>query len=119
MEHELLYDEENSVIVLKFNNHFLLSDVAPIFNKTAELLEGKSFRQVLIVTNKDYNIENRETREAIAQKLSQLSVTEIAFVGIGAAERMIARVLIKTVMKLNGEFFKDYNEALDWLKSKR
>jgi hypothetical protein len=119
MIHDLFYDEKNEIIILKFNNHFLYKDVEPIISEAKELLNNKTIRQVLIETNKNYNIENRETREAIADELTKLNITDIAFVGVGATERMIARVLIKTIFKLNGDFFKDKNEAINWLKSKR
>ena len=67
-----------------------------------------------------HNVENRETREATSEQLSKLKMTEVAFVGGSAANRMIARVLMKTgIVKLNGDFFKDYEDAVNWLKSKR
>ena len=44
----------------------------------------------------------------------------MALVGLSAAVRMIARVILKTgTVKLKGEFFKDQEEAIKWLKSKR
>jgi len=43
----------------------------------------------------------------------------VALVGLSAAVRMIARVILKTgTVKLKGEFFKDQEEAIKWLKSK-
>jgi hypothetical protein len=49
-----------------------------------------------------------------------MKMTEVAFVGGSAANRMIARVLIKTgIVKIKGDFFKTYDEAIEWLKSKR
>ena len=119
MVHDLFYDEENEILILKFNSHFMYKDIEPIFSNAKELLEGKPVRQVLLETSKENGVENRETREAIAKELSKLNVTDIAFIGIGATERMIARVIIKTLIKLNGEFFKDKEEAIQWLKNKR
>jgi hypothetical protein len=44
----------------------------------------------------------------------------VAFVGGSAANRMIARILVKTgIIKIDGEFFKNIPEAIQWLKSKR
>jgi hypothetical protein len=120
MEHELKYDEQNEVVVLTFTNHFLYKDVEPLFLKVTELLSGKQIRQMLVVMSNGHNVENRETREATSEQLSKLNMTEIAFVGGSAANRMIARVLIKTgLIKLNGDFFKNYEDAIQWLKSKR
>lgn len=120
MVHELFYDDENQVLVLRYNSHFQFVDVEPIFKISNQLLEGKPYRQMLIVMSETHTIENRETREATSKNLTGMNISEIAFVGGSAANRMIARVLIKTgLLKLNGEFFKDYNDAINWLKSKR
>ena len=120
MLHELKYDEENAIVVLVFKYHFLQIDVEPLFIKLKEMLEGKQIRQMLVVMSDAHNVENRETREATSEQLSKLKMTEVAFVGGSAANRMIARVLIKTgIVKLNGDFFKDYEDAVNWLKSKR
>jgi len=120
MVHEIFYDEKDNIVVLKFKYHFLFQDVEPIFIQVFELLKGREYRQMLVVMSDGHNVENRETREATSQQLSKLNVSEIAFVGGSAANRMIARVLLKTgIIKLNGDFFKNYDEAVAWLKSKR
>lgn len=120
MVHELFYDDENQVLVLRYNSHFQLIDVEPVFTLSRQLLEGKLYRQMVVVMSETHTIENRETREATSKNLTGMNISEIAFVGGSAANRMIARVLIKTgLLKLNGEFFKDYNDAINWLKSKR
>ena len=120
MVHELFYDDENQVLVLRFNFHFQLVDVEPAFSLSRQLLEGKLYRQMVVVMSETHTIENRETREATSKNLTGMNISEIAFVGGSAANRMIARVLIKTgLLKLNGEFFKEYNDAINWLKSKR
>ena len=120
MVHELKYDEENQVAVLKFNDHFRFADVEPIFAETQIALNNKPYRQLVVVMSDIYTVENRETREATAEELSKMKMTEVAFVGGSAANRMIARVLIKTgIVKIKGDFFKTYDEAIEWLKSKR
>ena len=120
MEHELRYDEKNEIVVLAFKYHYLQKDVDPLFLLVKNLLEGKQYRQMLVVMSDSHNVENRETREATSDQLSKLNITEVAFVGGNATNRMIARVLLKTgIVKLNGDFFKDYEEAIKWLKSKR
>jgi hypothetical protein len=120
MVHELSYDEENEIAVLVFKSHILLKDIDAIFSKLKELLEGKPNRQLIIIMNAAYNVENRETREALTREAINLEVNEVALVGLSAAVRMIARVILKTgTVKLKGEFFKDQEEAIKWLKSKR
>ena len=120
MVHEVRYDAVNELAVLEFKNHFLFVDVEPIFLRVKEALADKPYRQIVVIMSNGHDVENRETREATSAVLSKLNITAIAFVGGNAANRMIARVLIKTGMiKLNGEFFKDYEQATEWLKSKR
>ena len=120
MVHELKYDEENGIAVLTFKSHILLNDIESIFSKLNELLEGKPNRQLIVVMSAEYNIENRETREALTNEAIKLNVNEVALIGLSAAVRMIAKVILKTgAVKLKGEFFKSYEEAVKWLKSKR
>lgn len=118
MIHEITYDSVNEVVVLVFKDNYLLSEVEPVANKIKELLVGKPYRQVVIMLSSDHAIENRETREAAIDSLSL--ATDIAFVGGGAVNRMVAKVMLKSgAVKLNGDFFKNFEEAINWLKSKR
>lgn len=120
MLHELSYDQENDVAVLAFKHHYLAVEVEPIFKKIEELLQNSPYRQVVVIMSDNHNVENRETREKTSELLSKINVSDVAFVGGSAANRMIAKVLIKTGMiKLSGDFFKNYDEAINWLKSKR
>jgi hypothetical protein len=120
MTHELFFDQENEIIVLKLNNNFLYNEVEPILATIGEMLAGIHYRQGLVLMSENSNIENRETREAISNGMARLEVSEVAFVGLNAATRMIAKVLLKTGMaKINGNFFKSKEEAINWLKSKR
>jgi hypothetical protein len=120
MVHELKYDEANDVAVLVFKSHILLKDIDAIFAELKVLLEGRPFRQLIIFMDAAYNIENRETREALTREAINLEVNEVGLIGLSAAVRMIARVILKTgAVKLKGEFFKSYEEAVKWLISKR
>jgi hypothetical protein len=120
MKHELFFDQENEIIVVKLNDDFLFNEVEPVFTGISSLLEGRRYRQIIINMNANYKIENRETREAISNAMTTLGDHEVAFVGFSAATRMITKVLLKTgIIKNNGEFFKTGEEAINWLKSKR
>ena len=120
MEHELKYDEQNEVVVLSSNADLKLLDIEPLSANLKVLLEDKRYRQLVSIISDVYVVENRETREALADALSKLSLSEVAFVGGNAYNRIMAKVLIKTgIVKLNGDFFKNYDEATEWLKSKR
>jgi len=120
MEHELKYNEENEVVVLSSNANLKLIDIEPLSDNLKILLEGKRYRQLISIISDVYVVENRETREALADALSKLNLSEVAFVGGSAYNRIMAKVLIKTgIVKLNGDFFKTKEEAIEWLKSKR
>lgn len=120
MEHELKYDEQNEVVVLTSYADLKLIDIDPLSNNLKIILEGKRFRQLVSNISDVYVVENRETREALAEALSKLKLSEVAFVGGSAYNRIMAKILIKTgIVKLNGDFFKTYDEAIEWLKSKR
>jgi len=120
MEHELKYDEQNEVVVLTSYADLKLIDIDPLSKNLKIILEGKKFRQLVSNISDVYVVENRETREALAEALSKLSLSEVAFVGGSAYNRIMAKILIKTgIVKLNGDFFKTYDEATEWLKSKR
>ena len=120
MEHELKYDEQNEVVVLSSNANIRLTDIQPLAANLKILLDGKKYRQLVSMISDVYIVENRETREALAEALSKLNLSEVAFVGGSAYNRIMAKVLIKTgIVKLNGDFFKSYDEAIEWLKSKR
>ncbi|OYT15250.1 MAG: hypothetical protein B7C24_14010 [Bacteroidetes bacterium 4572_77] len=120
MEHKIWYDKTNDLVFLEYTNDFLRIDVEPILQKIQELFADSQRRQLVIMMSKTHKVENRETREESNKGLNKLGVTEIAFVGGSAANRMIARVLIKTgILKINGDFFKDNQSAIEWLKSKR
>jgi hypothetical protein len=120
MKHKMWYNDEHDIVFLEFTDHFLRNDVDPIFQRVEELLKGKPYRQVLVIMSSTHNVENRETREATNQALNNTDVSHVAFVGGSSANRMIARVLIKTgIIKTNGDFFKTVDEGIKWLKSKR
>ena len=120
MEHELNYDEKNQVLVLRFKNDLLYDEVKIIAQKLIEITHDKPYKQLIVVSGPGYKIENRETREAIMSELSNLNFTQLAYVGLSAANRMIAKVMSKTgLIKLESDFFSEYEEAAKWLKSKR
>jgi hypothetical protein len=84
------------------------------------MLDGKPYRQMLIRISSVYKVENRETRELSNKALEKAAITDVAFVGGSAANRIIAKVLIKTgAVKTKGEFFKNEEDAINWIKSKR
>jgi hypothetical protein len=120
MKHNLWYDSSNELVFLEFTSDYLLDDVEPIKAKIQELLDGKPYRQLIIRMSDIAKVENRETREKSNQALKEAGVTDVAFVGGNAANRMIAKVLLKTgAIKTQGDFFKTTEDAVNWLKRRR
>jgi len=120
MEHEIKYDEVNEIAILSSNADLKLVDIEPLSKRMSAIFEGKKYRQLISVISDVYVVENRETREALADALSKMNLSEVAFVGGSAYNRIMAKILIKTgIVKLNGDFFKDFDGAIAWLKSQR
>lgn len=120
MNHKMWYDTENNLLHLEFTSDYLLEDVAPIREKIFELLEGKPYRQMVIYISKTAKVENRETREKSNQSLQDANVTDVAFIGGSAANRMIAKVMLKTgAIKTKGDFFKNAEDGIKWLLNRR
>ncbi len=120
MEHKIWYDDQDDIAYIEFVGDYYRKDVEPVVQGVIDILDGKPIKQLIIKMSELYKVENRDTREASNKGLQSTGVTDVAFVGGSAANRMIARVLIKTgVIKINGDFFKDYQKAIEWLKSKR
>ena len=120
MEHKLWYDENTKVVHLQFTRDYLTSDIKDIRNKMKELLDGKPYRQMCIQISKTAKVENRETREQSNQLLKEFEISHVAFIGGSAANRMIAKVMLKTgALKIQGDFFKTEEEGMKWLMSKR
>lgn len=120
MEHKIWYDQNDEIIYLEFTRDYLTSDIPFVKEKILELSEGKRHKQMVIQISKTSKVENRETREQSNKILGEAQITDIAFIGGSAANRMIAKVLLKTgALKINGNFFKTLEEGINWIKSTR
>jgi len=120
MEHQVWYDQEKQIIHLKFTRDFLTSDVETIRKGFATIGDSIPYRQLIIHSTLTSKIENRETREKATEFLRDSQISHVAFVGVSAANRMIAKVMLKTgVVKIQGDFFKTVEEAEEWIINKR
>ena len=120
MEHNLWYDEDTKVIHLQFTRDYLTTDIPDIRSKMNELIGDIPYRQMCIHISKTAKVENRETREQSNQLLKEFEISHVAFIGGSAANRMIAKVMLKTgALKIQGDFFKTVDEGVNWLISKR
>mgnify|MGYP006304073227 CR=1 FL=1 len=120
MKHKIWYDDETEILFLEFLDHFIYENLEPLQKKLYDLLEGKTHRQMLVIMTTQHKKQNPETSEGAKKIIQDAEISEIAFVGGNAANRMIAKVLMKTgAIKTKSNFFKDKKEAINWLKSKR
>jgi len=120
MKHKIWYDDKHEITFIEFVGDYMRKDVDEVISTVKNILADKPIKQLLTIMSVHDKIENRETREASSKGLATTGATDIAFVGGSAANRMVARVLIKTgVVKINGDFFKSEEKAIEWLKSKR
>lgn len=119
MNHKLWYDPEMQVIHLKFEGDYLTSDIEHIREGLIKLVDGIPYRQMCIHINSS-KVENRETREKSNDLLKDFNITHVSFIGGSAANRMIAKVMLKTgTLKTKGDFFKAEEEGIKWLLSNR
>lgn len=120
MEHVIWYDTDNDLIRLKFQGEYLTADVPEIKEKLIEYGSGKDRRQLVVELSNTNKVESRETRELSNKAMKEAEIEHVAFIGGSAANRMIAKVLLKTgALKTQGNFFKNLDEGINWLKSKR
>lgn len=120
MKHKVWYDDQQEISYLELLGDFMQVELEPMYKRLHELLKGKPSRQLIVIMGKNSKVENRETRELLNKGLIDEKITEIAFVGFSATGRMVAKVLLKTgAIKTNGDFFKNQELAINWLKSKR
>lgn len=119
MEHKVWYNTENDICYLELNGMYHTSDAIKIKELLTETLEGKPFKQVLIKMSNDNKIENREARQKAIEAM-QAGIKEAAFVGGLSNNRILAKVLLKASgIKVTGDFFKNDEDAIKWLISKR
>ena len=120
MENKIWYDEEHQLLYLQCKGDFSTEDARYFGNKYIELLEGKPYRQIVVDLREGGNMENRETRTITNEMLNQAKVSQVAFIGANAANRMIAKVLLKLgSLKAESDFFKDFEDAYQWIEKRR
>lgn len=120
MNHKMWYDTRDEILYLEFLSDYLTSDIGPIKEKINELLNGKPYRQMVIIISMNSKVENRETREQSNKALHDTGITDVAFIGGSAANRVIAKILLKTgAIKTKGNFFKNVQDGVNWLKNRR
>lgn len=120
MIHKMWYDDELEIVHLEFMGDYKRDDVPEVREKLFELMEDKPHRQLIVYLHKTSKVEDRETRQKSNEILIEADVSHVAFIGGSAANRMIAKVLLKTgAIKTKGDFFKKKESGIKWLLSQR
>jgi hypothetical protein len=120
MEHKIWYDEKNEVLIQQIIGPYSNEDALESGNLYKKELKDKPVKQILVDLTKAGKMESRETRSVTNKMLDAAEITDVAFIGANAATRMIAKVLMKLGnLKANSNFFKDQEEAINWLLKNR
>jgi len=120
MKHNLNYDDEHSILMLEINGEYTREEAFKIGELYQKFFAGAPYRQLIVNLQNAGKLESRETRQITKDKIDEAGITDVAYVGASAATRMIARVLMKLGgQKATSNFLKSYDEAIQWLKSRR
>ncbi len=120
MEHTIRFDDDHQLIILSVKGVFTTQETKHFGKLYNELLEGKSYRQMIVDLSEAGKMESRETRSITNEMLNNAKITDVAFVGATSAIRMIAKVLMKLgSLEAEATFVKDINHAINWIENRR
>ena len=120
MKHKLWFDEENDILMFQIIGDYATEEARGSEALMRNAFENRPFQQLIVDLSQAGPMESRETRKIQNESMRKAGVTHTAFVGAGAAIRMIARVMIKLGSEnLPSQFFATTEEAISWLKGQR
>ena len=120
MKHTIHYDEQHQIVVQAIIGVYTTDEAKQMGQSYGELLSGKPFRQIIVDLRIAGKMENRETRSIANDMLNAAQISDVAFVGANAAQRMIAKVLMKLgSLKAEANFVKSMDDAYNWLEKRR
>ena len=120
MKHTIQFDEDHQLLVQTINGIFTTEETKQFEQLYNQLLDGKQYRQLIVDLRTAGKMENRETRSIINDMLNNAKMTDVVFVGANAAQRMIAKVLMKLgSLKAEANFVKNMEDAYNWIEKKR
>jgi polyhydroxyalkanoate synthesis regulator phasin len=120
MKHKITFDEKHQLIVQTISGVFTTEEAKSLGSYYDELLVGKPYRQLIVDLSDAGKMENRETRSVANSMLNEAKITDVAFVGASAAQRMIAKVLMKLgTLQADANFVKTMDDAINWIKKRR
>ncbi|MBN2379294.1 STAS/SEC14 domain-containing protein [candidate division WOR-3 bacterium] len=117
MKHELYFDEENDLIVLRIKGPFNLQDAMETTDKMDEL--GKNKRTILVMADlrEAPPYLDKDVRKLMKDLSMRMKMEKFAMIVTNPAVRIIGKIVIATMGNAKGSaFFKTESEALAWLK---
>jgi len=120
MTHKFWYDDKTDVYHQQIIGDFFTEEALGLGQIYEKALQGKPFRQIIVDLTQGTKMESRETRTIANKALDDASITDVAYIGVTSATRMIVKVLMKLGnLKAKSDFFKTEQEALTWLINRR
>jgi len=124
MEHKVYYDDKNEIVRIDVIGVIEEEDPQEMNREFLKTLEGKPYKQLLIDLKKsDPQGGHNERRKQLYDAVADAGFEDVALFGTTSATRLVVKVIIKLgtmgKRKMNIEFFKNDEEAVDWLKEQR
>jgi len=120
MKHTIIFDEDHQLLVQTIDGVFTTEETKHLGQLYNQLLEGKPYRQLLVDLRTAGKMETRETRSITNDMINNAKLSEVVFVGANAAQRMIAKVLMKLgSLEAESTFVKSMEDAYSWIEKKR
>ncbi len=124
MDHKVSYDEKNELVRIDVIGVIEENDPQEMHQEFVKTLEGKPYKQLLIDLRKsDPTGGHNERRKQLYDAVADAGFDDVALFGTTSATRLVVKVIIKLgtmgKRKMNIEFFKTEEEAIDWLKDHR
>ena len=124
MEHKVYYDDKNEIVRIDVIGGIDEGDPKEMNQKFLQNVEGKPYKQLLIdLRESDPTGGHNERRKELYDAVADAGFEDVALFGTTSASRLVVKVIIKLgtmgKRKMNIEFFKNGEEAVDWLKEQR
>jgi hypothetical protein len=120
VKHELFFDEEKNVIVLRVKGSFNIQDAIETTDKMDEL--GKNKKRILVLADLREAPPNldKDVRQLMKDLSKRMKMEKFAMIVTNPAVRIIGKIVIATMGNAKGSaFFKTEEEALQWLKGEK
>jgi hypothetical protein len=117
MKHELYYDGEKQVIVLRIKGEFKIDEARETLRMMEDLTGGMDSILVLTDMSEAPARLDRDVRELMKDITKKINIAKTALVMTNPAVRMVSKIVVSAMGNSdNSGFFKTEEEAMAWLK---